>query len=689
MRDPIGEKPPPSVLLVEGSSSGMAVARTRLLGGDRLHLRTVNNVDDAIGFLQSESVLALLVDTDLAPEEIGALATSLSSSWGPPPMVLVRSRDSADGPPADGADLSWDLTPLGGAPDSRARALLQLSADLGAARSKAQDLARRLEAVQGVVGLGTVLWDPRAGWAACDGAMARALGVEATDGGALLASWLDVVHPEDRESVRALAIPSAGPRDVAVVRLLPREGAPITSILTAWHPPSPGDGSVLLVHRDVTQTLPVPVRGPLDEAESDPVTGLRSRPALLAELDANLANPDPDVALLLLALARLEPITASLGREATDRLRSAVGARVTACIRPTDTIGRLGADELGVIVRGVAGPDSPVAVARRIHRAMDAPFRLDSRELRVGVSVGAAVATGSTLETVELLRRADAALSVARTGPPPRTAVFGPDVQARALELEALEQDLRRAVGGGALRLAFQPIFAFPDQTLCGFEALVRWVHPVRGELLPGSFLPMAEASGLVVPMGRWVIEHAIDQAMRWRLRHPDTLFRVSVNVSARELESGNLAQTIDELLARSGAPADVLGLEITEAAALEACGRARGALARCRELGLHIGLDDFGAGYAGTDSLRRLPLDSLKIDPSVIAQLPADPDSARTVASLVALAHDLSLDVVAKGVETTEQLDAVRLMGVDELQGYLLAPPGSAAAADRWLPAA
>ena len=431
----------------------------------------------------------------------------------------------------------------------------------------------------------------------------------------------------------------------------------------------------------------------VDEAQRgalyDTTTGLPNRELLTDRIAHALATsrPDgPEVGVILLDLDRFKVINESVGHNVGDRLLVAVGQRLTACLRPGDTVARFGGDEFGILLESVAGADEAHRVAERIDAELRAPFAMGDREWFISASIGISLGHGGRATPEEMFREAEIAMVQSKSDPTKRHALFEPSMSHQTIERIDLESDLRRGIERGELRLHYQPLVDMPTDRIVGFEALVRWEHPVRGLIPPLSFVPLAEETGLILPLGRWVLEHACRQARAWRDLRPDAppMF-MSVNLSARQFAQPGLVDQVKEILADTGLEPSTLEIEITESALMDQTEAGIRTLRQLRDIGVRLVLDDFGTGYSSLSYLKHLPLDTIKIDRSFVAGMGDDIDRA-IIDAVISLAHGLRITTVAEGIETEEQFERLRAMGCDVGQGYLFARPMPAAEAGRLL---
>jgi diguanylate cyclase (GGDEF)-like protein/PAS domain S-box-containing protein len=382
------------------------------------------------------------------------------------------------------------------------------------------------------------------------------------------------------------------------------------------------------------------------------------------------------VAVLFMDLNGFKVVNDSLGHEMGDTLLVEVAERIRGCLRPEDTLARFGGDEFTVLIEGVEEPDEAVRVAERIVEELRAPFTLEGRELYVAASIGVALGTDGTKNAEELLREADTAMYRAKDEGPGYK-VFDPAMHERAVDRLELENDLRRAIEREEFVVYYQPIVNLQTGGLWGLEALVRWDHPERGLLDPDEFVPAAEESGLVVPMGELVLEEACRRAVEWQREVPRTPpLAMSVNLSGRQLRRPNLHKIIGQALEGSGLPAPSLGLDITETVYISALDANTAALDKLRALGIRVSLDDFGSGYSSLSYLKRLPADILKIDKLFTKGLGVEAEDTAIVQTVVDLAHILGMEVVAEGVEIEAQETLLREMSCDFAQGFYFSKP-------------
>jgi diguanylate cyclase (GGDEF)-like protein len=428
----------------------------------------------------------------------------------------------------------------------------------------------------------------------------------------------------------------------------------------------------------------------LHRALHDPLTGLANRTLFMDRLHQALARSARHpgaTAVVFLDLDRFKVINDSLGHEAGDHVLKLMAERLRSVVRETDTASRFGGDEFLVLCEELAGQEEAVFIAERLARVIGEPIELEGGEVVVTTSIGIALAGGPDDRAEDLLRDADAALYRAKDRGRARYELFDHPMRAGAVKRLTVEGELRRALDRGELRLHYQPIVHTGDGRLSGVEALVRWEHPERGLLLPSEFVPVAEETGLIVPLGAWVMEEACRQWTVWRPVAGDgTSLGLAVNISASELARPQFPGTLDRLLAATGMDPSDLSLEITESVLLEASTSALDALRHVRHIGARMVIDDFGTGYSSLGYLKRMKVSGVKIDRSFIQGLGRDPEDSAIVAAIVSLAHGLGVVVVAEGVETSFQMDRLRLLNCEFSQGYYFSLPLSAEAMEEFL---
>jgi diguanylate cyclase (GGDEF)-like protein len=424
------------------------------------------------------------------------------------------------------------------------------------------------------------------------------------------------------------------------------------------------------------------------QALHDALTGLPNRVLIIDRAQQMLARAQRDgltIAALFIDLDGFKSINDTCGHAAGDALLRSVGERIQLVIRESDTVGRLGGDEFVVLTEASEFDAGPELIAERLLEVLRQPFDLGAlADVRVQVSASVGIAIGDRPSADELLRDADVALYEAKTAGRDRYVVFRQEMQVAVQDRLSLEMDLRDALDAEELFLVYQPTFDLGDGTATGFEALLRWQHPVRGVLMPSEIIPVAEQSRLIVEIGRWVLFTACTQAATWhREGYP---VEIAVNVSARQLDDTTFVATVADVLEVSGLDPHFLVLEITETALMRNPEKVAALLTKLKRLGLRLAIDDFGTGYSSLAYLRQFPMDTLKIDRSFITGLANSREAKAIVHSLVQLGKTLNLDIVAEGIEHTDQLEHLQAEACNHGQGFLLARPLKTQAATRFL---
>ncbi len=422
-------------------------------------------------------------------------------------------------------------------------------------------------------------------------------------------------------------------------------------------------------------------------ARYDPLTGLLNRSAWrehAREILRHAVRHDDRCAILFLDLDDFKTVNDSLGHAAGDRLLAQVATRLGGCVREEDLVARLGGDEFVVLLSRLAQEDEPARVAERVLAALARPLQIEGHPLHLSASIGIALHPNDGNEIDSLLKQADTAMYDAKASGRNAYRFFLPEMTARATRRLQTEAELRRAIEGGELILHYQPQVAAAGGTV-GCEALVRWQHPERGLLAPDQFIAFAEQSGLIVPLGEWVLREACRQQVHWRASG-FTPLTMAVNISAVQFRRRDFVARIKHVLAETGADPAHLELEITESALMDATPELVARFEELVELGLTLALDDFGTGYSSLSYLKRLPIGRLKIDRSFVDGLPDNPEDVAITSATLSLARDLGMDVVAEGVETDEQRRFLRDRGCEAMQGYLFSRPLAVDAFTAWV---
>ena len=435
--------------------------------------------------------------------------------------------------------------------------------------------------------------------------------------------------------------------------------------------------AILMAVQDVTQrvALEAELR---HQAFHDSLTNLANRALFVDRADhaiRRLERGGAKVAVLMLDLDGFKNVNDSLGHSTGDSLLVAVAARLQTALRTGDTAARLGGDEFAVLVEDAENDEKATLVAARMLAALAAPFCLAGRELFVQGSIGIALTSGDK-DAEELLRDADAAMYQAKAAGKGCHRVFEPAMYAASLARLELEGDLRRALELGEFTLHYQPVVSIGTAAVVGLEALIRWQHPTRGLVQPDEFIALAEENGLIVDIGRWVLDEACRQTSVWRATTGNENLTIAVNLSARQLSDPDLVRDVTQALARARLAPAALTLEITESVLIQDPDLAVAKLHLLKSAGVRLAIDDFGTGYSSLSSLQHLPVDSLKIDKTFIDDVSTGIEAAGLVEAIVRLAGTLALETVAEGVERPEQLDSLQLLGCQQIQGFYFSKP-------------
>lgn len=422
----------------------------------------------------------------------------------------------------------------------------------------------------------------------------------------------------------------------------------------------------------------------MHEAFHDPLTGLANRALLLELLERALEKPDPassGVTVVYIDLDGFKAVNDSYGHETGDDLLRLVADRISRCLRSEDTAARLGGDEFVILLEDAA-PAVGVEVAERIITALKEPFLIADREVFVAASAGVAQQPKGA-DAAEVLSAGDVAMYQAKQQGRNRVVVFEPAMRVALRARMELQRELRRAAGFQEFAVEYQPIVQLDDGKPVGMEALVRWHHPTRGRIAPSDFIPIAEETGIIRDLGRWVMEESARQTGVWRGSMPE--LRLNVNVSARQIGSRRFSAEVAEILARTGLPGSCVTVELTETALMFDPQAAHTQLAELRDLGIQVSVDDFGTGYSSLSYLRKFPLDEVKIDRGFVMHMDRSPDDLTLVRAVIDLARSLRLRTVAEGIENAHQLETLRQLGCDLGQGYHLARPMEPSAAQAY----
>jgi diguanylate cyclase (GGDEF)-like protein len=416
----------------------------------------------------------------------------------------------------------------------------------------------------------------------------------------------------------------------------------------------------------------------------DHLTGLPNRTLFLDRLRHAMRRRDHQFAVLFVDLDGFKVINDSLGHAAGDRMLIQVANRITATLREADTAARFGGDEFLILLDGAADPYSPTQVAERLHAALAPPFRLQGQEVVVTASIGITLSGDRYAEAEDLVRDADIAMYWSKSQRKGSHTLFDVSMHAKAVVRLQIETELRQAIERGELEVHYQPIVQLVSGRTHAFEVLIRWRHPVRGLVMPDEFLAVAEETGLIIPIGRWIIADSCRQLAAWQRTPGREDLRISINVSNRQFWQGGLVDDVDESLRETGLHPRNLAFEITEGVIMNNVSLARKMLEDLHDLGCELHIDDFGTGYSSLEALHRLPIDALKIDRSFVARLGVDAKSSALVHTIVLMGGNLGLQLIAEGVETEDQRDHLLRLGCAYGQGHLFSEPVPAEQAQR-----
>jgi diguanylate cyclase (GGDEF)-like protein/PAS domain S-box-containing protein len=532
---------------------------------------------------------------------------------------------------------------------------------------------------------GHIYFSPR--WKAMLGCGEREIGV-------LPEEWFGRIHPDDVKAVTAAVTAhrdGLSPHFEVEHRMRHRDGSyrwmlsrgTATRDATGRATRMAGSQSDVTARKHAEEQL-------LRDALHDGLTGLPNRVLFTDRLERSISritrDRDHHFAVLFLDLDRFKGINDSLGHGTGDQLLIEFSRRLVACLRPSDTIARMGGDEFTILLEDPREPDDAVGVADRILAALKKPFTLGPHEVFVTTSIGIALSSTGYVRPQDVLRDADTAMYRAKAAGKARYQIFDSSMHAGAVELLRIENDLRRALDRGEFELHYQPIVRIGDRQIRGFEALLRWRQPERGLIPPADFIPIAEETGLIVPIGRWVLIEACRQAATWATMFPAEPIDINVNLSGRQFQQNDLVEQVTATLKQTGLPPQRLILEITESVVMHDPEVTIDMLQRLKALGVQLNIDDFGTGYSSLAYLQRFPVDTMKIDRSFVARMSDGPENAEIVRTIVALAHNLNMKVTAEGIETPQQLAQLNELRCENGQGYLLARPVDAAAATEML---
>jgi len=435
-------------------------------------------------------------------------------------------------------------------------------------------------------------------------------------------------------------------------------------------------GTVITL-RDVSEVQAMS-RKMVHSSQHDSLTGLPNRILLndrITQAIAYAARHNEQVAVLFLDLDHFKHINDSLGHAVGDKLLQSIAGRLSLCIRGSDTVSRQGGDEFLVLVTEMKEPEAALTSANRLLAAVAAPHGIQGHDLHITASIGISIYPGDGLDAETLIKNADTAMYQAKKSGPQSHQFFKQSMSVRAVERQSIEESLRRAMEREEFALHYQPKIDLKTGGITGVEALIRWTHPERGMIPPGNFIPVAEDTGLILPIGGWVLREACTQAKAWREAGlPDVT--MAVNVSAMEFQDENFLENLFAVLKQTATDPAVLKIELTESVLMKNAEGAITVLRKMRESGIKVAIDDFGTGYSSLSYLQRFPIDELKIDQSFVRQIGSGDGDTAIVTAVISMARSLRLRVVAEGVETLDELAFLREQQCDEVQGYYFSKP-------------
>lgn len=497
--------------------------------------------------------------------------------------------------------------------------------------------------------------------------------------------WFSRVHPADKEKLRldlAAHLNGASKHFENEHRILHKDGT-FRWVLARGLAVKEQQGAVRRMAGSLTD---ITIRKCAEEklmhdALHDALTGLPNRALLLDRINLAMERArrrkNYSFAVLFLDLDRFKDINDSLGHLAGDHLLQHIAALLSSGLRTTDTIARLGGDEFVILLDDTQNTQAAIRVANWIKEKLSKPIRLSDQDIFISASIGIVLSTTDYTGAEDILRDADIAMYYAKTQGKNRYTIFAPFMREQIMERLSLESELRLALAQGEIEVVYQPIASLRDGQLAGFEALARWNHPKRGQLLAQEFIPIAEECGLVNAIDAWILENACQQMQIWRKDIPQAHdLTISVNLSGKHLANNDLVREIKHILQQTGLPPENLHIEFGENTILDQNKLFADLMVRLRQIGIQIQIDDFGIGYSSLSYLSNFPIQALKIDQSFIKKMSTDESQLKIVQSIIDLTHRLGLGVIAEGIESNTQLDQLQQMGCEFGQGFLISKP-------------
>lgn len=548
---------------------------------------------------------------------------------------------------------------------------------------------QRLEAAEAVAGVGHFVWSHGSPEIQVSAQLRRMLGLDADAVLRRIDLWRSLAPTEIRRIRTVVQAAYAARQETFAYEVALQGRDPVTDLNVVHRVQYDGEGRVA---RGLTTVQDISARK-ADQRDlqalafHDPLTGLvnrnrfQDRLARLVDGAGGAAGDEPALALLMIDLDHFKSVNDTLGHAAGDRLLVEAAERLQGCVRPQDTVARLGGDEFAIIVPQLTSGIAAAELAASVIQALSRPFQLDQQEVYVSSSIGIALCPEDASGADLLLRCADMALFDAKAQGRACFQFHTPAQSEEARERAALEVDLRRAVERGEFELHFQPKVDMPTRRVVGAEALLRWHHRERGAVPPDRFIRIAEDTGLIVPIGEWVLRQACAAAAAWNVgRTPHDVVKIAVNLSPRQFWAPDLLTTVCDVMVQTGCRPEWIELEITESLLLDARGQVGEVLEGLREMGFTLAIDDFGTGYSALGYLTRFPIGTLKIDRAFISAVEVDPQQEAIVRAIVSMGHSLQLALVAEGVETQGQAEVLQAMGCPLAQGWLYGRPVSRA---------